>query len=207
MAPQYIPAGRTSIVKKGKSEFQLQTEYAAMPQPRITTTIFAQGRVLHKIEKSINRTVETVEEMHLVEDIIKTQHLEISRIIRERGLPSQPDSIVDVPQELTRSEQMRRMDEVEQVFRITFDGRLADDSQLSDEFKKFFKHIIKELPQMMMVFASIPGKTERREEGIYELEPGRILLISTGIEYFLILLKPGTPYETVAGPLKQIFDI
>ena len=93
MAPQYIPAGRTSVVKKGKSEFQLQTEYAGNPQPRVTTTIFSEGRVLHKVEKMISRSVTTIEEMHHIEDIIKSQHLEISKIIREKGLPSVPASI------------------------------------------------------------------------------------------------------------------
>jgi len=207
MAPQYIPAGRTSIVKKGKSEFQLQTEYAGSPQPRVTTTIFAEGRVLHKIEKAIEKAVASIDEMHQIEDIIKSQHLEISKIIRDRGLPTAPKSVAGSPQEKTRSQRIREMLEIERVFRITSEGKIADDSQITGEFKKLFKHVLRELPQMMAVFASLPGNPDRREEGIYEIERGRILLASTGVEFYLILIQPGTDYDAVAGRLKDILDI
>jgi hypothetical protein len=207
MAPQFIPAGRTSIVKRGNSEFQLQTEYAAVPQPRITTTIFSEGQVLHKIEKSINKAVETIEEMHQVEDIMKGQHLEVSKVIRDQGLPSEPDSTEGIPAPKTRSEMLTELEEVEQVFRITPDGKVADDRKITPIFKKFFKHIIKELPQMIAVFASLPDGSGNREEGIYELERGRILLVSTGVEYFMVLVKPSTDYKTIAEKIRKILDI
>jgi hypothetical protein len=207
MAAQYIPAGRTSLVKKGKTAFQLQTEYASIPRPRVTTTIFTEGRVLHKIEKPIDKDIATVEEMHRVEDIIMAQHLEVSKIIHERGLPTVPESVAGTFLERTRSESISQLPEVERVFRITSDGKIADDSQITRKFKKLFKHILKELPEMIMVFASMPGEPGRREEGIYELEAGRILLASTGVEFFLILVKPDSHYDAIAGPLKKILDI
>lgn len=207
MASKYIPAGRTSIVTRGKTKFQLQTEYAGLPKPRITTTIFSNGQVLHKVEKSISRGVDTIEEMHQVEDVIKAQHLEISSVIRERGLPSAPESIIGTPSEKTRSENIARLEQVEHVFRITSDGKIADERMTTGPFKKLFKHVIRELPQMIMVFASLPGNDDRREEGIYEIEEGRILLASTGVEFFLILVKSGTPYESIAPRLKEILDI
>ena len=207
MAPQYIPAGRTSVVKKGKSEFQLQTEYAGNPQPRVTTTIFSEGRVLHKVEKMISRSVTTIEEMHHIEDIIKSQHLEVSKIIREKGLPSVPASIAGSAQEKTRSQNIRQIPEVEQVFRITSEGRIADDRRITADFRKIFKHVLRELPRMMAVFASLPDRPDRREEGIYEIERGRILLASTGVEFYLILVRSGTDYNAMAGRLKEILDI
>ncbi len=207
MASKYIPAGRTSIVTKGKTKFQLQTEYAGIPRPRITTTIFSEGQVLHKVEKVISDEVDTIEVMHQVEDVIKAQHLEISKVIRERGLPSAPESIIGSPQEKTRSENIAQLDDVEHVFRITADGKIANDRKITGQFKKMFKHVIRELPQMIMVFASLPGKADRREEGIYEIEDGRILLASTGVEFFLILVKPGTAYDSIAPRLKEILDL
>lgn len=207
MAPQFIPSGRTSVVKKGKSEFQLQTEYAGSPQPRITTTIFSEGRVLHKIEKAIEKQITSVEEMHLVEDIIKSQHHEISKIIRERGLPTVPKSQVGLPREKTRSQRIREMLEVDYVFRITPEGKIAEDGQITGDFKRLFKHVIKELPRLMAVFAALPHDPNQREEGIYEIERGRILFASTGLEFYLILIRPGTEYDAVAGRLKEILGI
>lgn len=207
MSPQYIPAGRTSIVKKGRSEFQMQTEYAGIPHPRITTTIFSEGQVLHKIEKVLEKDIETIEEMHQIEDIIKAQHLEVSKVIRERGVPASPgNDIVSKPDD-NPTERIRQLEVVEQVFRITSDGKIADSNKITREFKNLFKHILKELPQMIMVFAALPGQSGHREEGIYEIEPGRILLASKGDTFFLILIKSGTPYETVAAPLKAILNI
>jgi hypothetical protein len=204
MASQFIPAGRTSIVKKGKTEFQLQTEYAAIPQPRITSTIFSQGKVLHKIEKSIDRPVDSLEEMHRIEDIIKAQHSEISRTLRERGLPTAPSSVTGAESELSRLERIRRIEEVERVFLLSSEGRIADDRQITKEFKKLFKHIFKELPQMINVFASLPGEDDKREEGIFEIEPRRIILISTGVEFYLILVRPGRESRGIKDKLRTI---
>jgi len=207
MSPQYIPAGRTSLVKKGRTEFQLQTEYAGKPQPRITTTIFSDGQVLHKVTKAINKEITSIEEMHLVEKFIRTQHVEISNIIREKGLPTEPQSTAGIPQEKTRSQRINEMPEVELLFRVTPEGKIADTSWLTGNFKKLFKHVLKELPQMMVVFASLHDQPGQHERGIYEIERGRILLASTGVEFYLILLRPGTDYNAVAANLKNILGI
>jgi len=206
VAAQYIPAGRTSVVKWGRSEFQLQTEYAAIPQPRVTTTIFAQGRVLHKIEKAISKSIDSIEEMHRVEDLIKAQHSEVSKLLRERGLPTEPASREGVEGGLSRLERVRRLEEVERVFLVSSEGKIIDDRRLTKEFKKLFKHIFRELPNLITVFASLPDKDGRREEGLYEIEPGRIVLASTGVEFYLILVRPGTDYQFIKGQLKDIFS-
>lgn len=209
MTPQYIPAGRTSIVKWGKSQYQMQTEFASIPRPRVTTTIFDQGRVLHKIEQEIGGPIESIEMMHRVEDVIKTQHSEISRTIREKGLPSQPDALRKAPEKKLRSERIRQLDQVERVYLITSEGRFSGEKEVTARFKKTFKHIFRELPELINVFASLPGKGGGviREEGIYEVEPGRILLASTGVEFYLILLKAETRYEDVAGDIREILQV
>lgn len=206
MAPQYIPSGMTSMVKRGKAAFQVQTEYARIPRPRITTTIFSSGQVLHKIEKLVEFQVTSIEEMHEVEDIIKAQHLEVSRVLRERGLPTCPESTIDPPEEKVRSEQIRRLEGVERVYLVTAEGKLIGDRKATQQFKKIFKHVLRELPEMLKVFASLPGGGELREEGIYEVEPGRILLASTGVEFFLILLRPGQCPPDIAVRIRDIIQ-
>ncbi len=207
MAAQFIPSGRTSVVKRGQSEFQLQTEYAANPQPRVTTTIFAQGRVLHKIEKPISKAIESVEEMHQVEDFIRVQHKEISRAIRERGITTESTSRVKVDERLSPIERIQLLEDVERVFPVSSEGKVIDDGHLTKDFRRIFKHIFKELPNLITVFASLSGDRGRREKGFYEIEPGRILLASTGVEFYLILVRPGTEYQGIKEKLRQALSI
>lgn len=206
MSSQFIPSGRTSIVKCGEAQFQLQTEYASMPHPRITTTIFSDGRVLHKIEKKVDKEVTSIEEMHEVEDIIKARHLEVSKVLREEGLPLQPDSRFGQTEKKIRSDQIRDLPNVKKVYLVTGEGKLIGDRKVTKEFKKMFKHVLRELPNMVSVFAELPGHGSNREEGIYEIEPGRILLASTGVEFFLILIKSGTEYGSIAPQISGILD-
>ncbi len=204
MSSQFIPSGRTSLVKKGEAEFQLQTEYGSVPSPRITTTIFTSGKVLHKIEQLVEKPVDSIERMHDVEDIIKTQHLEVSKILREEGIPTQPESRFEHTGKITRSAKIRAISGVEKVYLVTSEGKITGEKDLTKEFKKIFKHIFRELPEMMNVFAELPGQGHIREEGIYEIEQGRILLVSTGVEFFLILLKSGANYNAIASQISSI---
>jgi hypothetical protein len=205
MTSQYIPAGRTSMVKKGKSEFQLQTEYAAIPQPRVTTTIFSQGQVLYKVEKNIGGPIDSIEEMHRIEEIIKSQHSEISKTLRERGIPPIHSSITGDESEAGLLKQLKQIEEVEGAFLISPEGKIADDRQITREFKKSFKHVFKELPHFINVFASLPGNGNRREEGIFEIEPGKIILVSTGIDFYLIFIRAGSAGAAVKDKLRRIF--
>lgn len=204
MTSHYIPSGRTSVVKRGEVTFQLQTEYASMPHPRVTTTIFTSGQVLHKIERALEGTVDSIERMHEVEEIIKIQHLEVSKTLKERGLPTEPGSRIGEIEKKTRSEQIRDLEGVQRVYMITPEGKMVGDKNTTKEFKKMFKHIFKALPDLLGVFADLPG--EGREQGIYEVEPGRILLASTGVEFFLILLDSGQTYSTLAPQIKSILQ-
>lgn len=79
----FIPAGRTSLVKRGESMLQVQTEYAPRPYPRITTTILNQGQVLHKLEKKLEQAIGSVEEQNLAEDVMKRQHAEVLSLITD----------------------------------------------------------------------------------------------------------------------------
>ena len=201
---QFIPSGRTSLVKRGKAAFQLQTEYGSVPAPRITTTVFSDGQVLHKIERSLDEPIDSIERMHEVEDKIKAQHLEVSRVIREEGISTQPDSRFDNVGKVTRSERIREIEGVGNVFLVTSEGKISGDKNLTKEFKRLFKHIFRELPAMMNVFAELPGQGHIREEGIYEIEQGRILLVSTGVEFFLILLRSGADSKGIAAQINKI---
>lgn len=206
MAEQYIPAGRTSVVKKGGAEYQLQTEYARHPHSRITTTIFAKGQVLHKIERPLDSEITTLEEMHKAEDIMKDQHREVAQIIRDIGLLGHAEQSAKRLEDKIRSSTIARLPEVERVYLVTKEGKLIGDKKVAREFKRMFKHILKGLPELLKVFTELPGSGDLKEEGLFEIEPGRLLLASTGAEFYLILLRPGTDYVKVIPQIKEIIS-
>ncbi len=204
MPSHYIPSGRTSLVKRGEVAFQLQTEYAKMPHPRVTTTIFTNGQVLHKIDRALEGEVDTIERMHEVEEIIKIQHMDVSKTLREQGLPTEPGSKVGEVEKKTRSDQIRDINGVERVYLITPEGKMVGDKNTTKEFKKMFKHIFKELPELINVFADLPG--QGREQGVYEVEPGRIFIASTGVEFFLILMSFQNDVSDIVSRIKTILQ-
>ena len=79
----YVPAGKTSIIRRSDISYQLQTEYAYRPYPRITTTILHEGQVIKKIERKLDNIIGSIEEQNDVQDIIQAQHNQVFRLIRE----------------------------------------------------------------------------------------------------------------------------
>jgi len=92
---QYIPVGRTSLVRRGSDlpPLQVQTEYSRRPYARIATTVTEKGRVLHKIEKKLDGPVSTFEEQMKIERIMQAQHIEVERIIEAQVLA--PAAVVE----------------------------------------------------------------------------------------------------------------
>ena len=88
-AVEYIPTGRTSLVNDKGKPFQVQTEYAAHPYPRITTCVSHQGQVVHKVEKRLKRELSSEDEKCRAEKALAYQHGEVLAIIQKQ---SQADS-------------------------------------------------------------------------------------------------------------------
>ncbi|MBD3258498.1 hypothetical protein GF377_08695 [candidate division GN15 bacterium] len=81
----FIPTGRTSLVKRNGIALQVQTEYAHRPAPRLTTTVLRKGVVVHKIERHLHSPIDSLERKNQMEDTIRKQHSEILGIIRNRA--------------------------------------------------------------------------------------------------------------------------
>lgn len=113
----YIPAGRTSLVKRGGKDLQVQTEYAYRPYPRITTTILNGGQVLHKLEKKLERPIESIEEQNLAEAVIKKQHSEVVALISDKPKHSPHERDVTVrmtPEQIAAEERQLLAEQEEQ---------------------------------------------------------------------------------------------
>lgn len=95
---KYIPAGRTSLVKRGPTALQLQTEYAHRPSPRITTTILENGQVIHKIDRQLDKVVDSIEAQNEAADRIKQQHLAVIEMLKQQPVNVLPSELtVDRP--------------------------------------------------------------------------------------------------------------
>lgn len=223
-ATRYIPAGRTSLVKRGQVALQLQTEYASRPLPRITTTISRNGRVLHKIEREMIKAIESIEEQQHTETVIRRQHEEISDIIRSPQfniqLEPQDGRDADEPRELAHADypeaemsaRPERVDQtayayerlmnapgVEYVFRLDNDGNFVGHKD-GKAFKKKFGSLMKNLQEMMNLFSMLPGTGGQRESGVCEIEMDRLYFASVGTECYFVLVERvdgDTDFETM----------
>lgn len=85
---QFVPTGRTSLIKKSGADLQIQTEYAYRPYARLTTTIIHNGQVLHKIEKKLEKPIESFEEQSIMEARMQRQHADVVGIIKDNDTSS-----------------------------------------------------------------------------------------------------------------------
>ncbi len=225
--PELIPAGKTSLVRKGPSPLQVQTEYANRPYPRITTTILSDGQVLHKIEKKLERAVESEEEQTRTELIIQRQHEEVELFIHQNGflavepvsasgpegsLPGEsdlagPSATSTVTPEIVLhqplSEKFASIAGFEHVFELDNDGHFKSE-HAAGQFKKRFGSLYKSVPEIIEVFPACSDDPATREKGVYEVERERLYLASTGSQcYFITIVPPAekADYEKSIGEL------
>lgn len=91
-------------------------------------------------------------------------------------------------QKRTTLERLYAIEGVEKVYSAGGDGKILSE-KLADEFRKTFNKIAKSMDEIVQVFAPLangPG----REEGICELEPRRLYMVSHfGNIYFLVIKR------------------
>ncbi len=198
-----IPTGRTSLVKKGTTPIQVQTEYALRPAPRVTTTILKSGQVLHKVERTLEKPIESIEEKNQMEFTIRKQHAEVLAII-EDGTPTMaaaPEKPAEPPKELTTEERLAQIPGVSRIYRLDNEGNFVN-ANTSEEFKLAFSSVFKSMTELISVFSQVPGVGINRERGVYEIERDGLYLVSTGSElYFFCVERPDleTNYEQAIG--------
>jgi len=182
----FIPAGRTSLVKRGGSAIQVQTEYAYRPYPRLTTTILDQGQVLHKIERKLDIPIESLEQQSSVEGLIVKQHKEILSILNDNQTFPAPQGAppLEPAEPLTTRERLATVPGVEHIYSLDNQGHFTG-AQHGDHFKQAFTSIFKSIAELMEVFALLPGG-QMREKGVYEVQRDRLYLVSRGDECYFV---------------------
>jgi hypothetical protein len=221
----YIPVGRTSMTKQGDTPLQVQTEYASRPAPRITTTISHQGRVIHKIERNLHKTIESPEEQGRVERTLRSQHSEIIGIIQKRRFPGsspanqRPETTIETGNEIpvdpsasvsnavaaadydlssaSAYEKLQAIPGVKRIYRLDNEGNFVGQDEPT-RFKQAFAALFRNLQELMEVFALTPGVGITREKGVYEVEADHIYFASAGYECFFVVvtrIDDSTDYE------------
>ncbi|MFH1686392.1 MAG: hypothetical protein ABIE70_02585 [bacterium] len=219
-AGEYIPTGRTSLVKDAEKPIQVQTEYASRPYPRITTCVSHRGQVVHKIEKRLKRELSSEGEQQRAEMAIARQHAEVLSIIQQQartGSGRVPQAI-DCPDLSCGGQEAQPLPNAQQTTEgnaqplaidepATLGERIREtvgvehvfemDSHgnfrgvhAQKQFRSEFKALFKNLPDLLDVFALMPESDFRREQGVCEIERDRLYLISTGTECYLVTVRP-----------------
>jgi hypothetical protein len=204
----YIPAGRTSLVKRGDLVLQVQTEYAQRPSPRITTTILSKGQVLHKVELALERPIDSLRQLEKADTIIKRQHSEVLSIVnnQDSNLPLTGALVEQKPvRPPTTYERLAELPGVDRVYRLDTEGHFLD-GELSEEFTSAMRNVFTNIADLIQIFIREPGVGMTREKGVCEIEHNKLYIASAGAECYFILLgdvPPGYNYEKV---IKDIVD-
>ncbi len=205
---QFIPVGRTSLVKKGHLALQVQTEYAYRPYARITTTISTEGRVIHKVERKLDHAIDSAEEQASLQRYMAKQHDEVIAVLNETSLEATMglvDSQPDRARARSLQEAFRDIPGIERVFRLDNDGNFVGE-HTTREFKRAFAPVFKSLRELMDVFCVIPGSGGARERGVYEVEQGRLYFASSGKECFFIIADPFHSAESYEHAIREVLN-
>ncbi len=134
----FVPNGRLSAVDHGDQKIQIQTEFSNYPEPRIATTVSIGGQVVHKIQKSWGKAIDSLEEMRTVEEIINKQHNEVTALVHEHAATLVAHS--SAPAEKPRSahspevlERIKAIPEVQSSFIVTAEGKLVSMQKVTKE--------------------------------------------------------------------------
>lgn len=218
----YIPTGRTSLVKSGDRPLQIQTEYAPHPYPRITTTVSDEGRVVHKVEMKLKRVLESSNEADRAQAVLTRQHQEVSKIVQEQAndtpalaptassaveevtveqaelpvaLASEPVKLPPAPEDPVH--RLRQIPGVQHVFHLDNAGNFFSENAQS-QFRRQFRKVFKGVAQLVEVFSELPGNGFKREQGVIEIERDQLYFASSGANCYFITVEPvdrETEYE------------
>lgn len=218
--PEYIPTGRTSLLKDGPQPIQVQTEYAEHPYPRITTTVSNQGQVIHKVEMKLKRALASDDESRRAEAVMARQHSEVESIIRQQARntgqrlddmqssqpidlqrnseqpapadPVSPATPQSTPVQPAPPTMMERLKGLDGVRHVY---HLDNNGEFFSEnaqaqFRSSYRKVYRNLSDLLAVFPEQEGGFVR-EQGVVEIERDRLYFLSTGEECFFVTVERG----------------
>ncbi len=134
----FIPNGRLSAVNHGDKKIEIQTEFSKYPEPRVATAVSISGQVIHKIQKAWGKSIDSIEEMRTVEEIINKQHNEVTALVHEHaatlvthsGSSNEKSKQMNSPEIL---EKIKGISAIQSAFILTAEGKLVSMQKVTKE--------------------------------------------------------------------------
>ncbi|MEW5874549.1 MAG: hypothetical protein AB1752_05130 [Candidatus Zixiibacteriota bacterium] len=82
----YIPQGKLGAHRLGSKLFQVQTEFAHRPHPRVTSSVILDGRIVHKTDKEWSGGMESEAERAALDALIADQHKATLEMVQARAV-------------------------------------------------------------------------------------------------------------------------
>jgi hypothetical protein len=162
----FIPAGRLSAVDHGDQKIAIQTEFSKCPEPRIATTVSIGGRTIHKIQKLWGKTIDSLDEVRQVEELINKQHDEVTALVHEHAGTLIRHSEKDQATSVAHStiEQVEKLPAVESVIQHSVNDQATSVTHLTIEQ-------VEKIPTIESAFIILPdGKVVARNRVSKEAE-------------------------------------
>lgn len=183
----FIPAGRLSAVSHDVEKISIQTEFSKYPEPRVATTVSIGGRTIHKIQKLWGKAIESLDEVHQVEELINRQHDEVTALVREHAgtlvKHSQREQSASTAHRAI--EQAEKIPAVESAFIIRPDGTVEARSRVSKE-AEVLALMIQSLTDVLFDMARISNLGDC-EDCVLNLGARDVLLLPFQGGYFVAL--------------------
>ena len=82
---EHIPQGKLGGHKHGDKLFQVQTEFAQRPKPRVTSSVVLDGRTVHKTDKEWSGYLSLEDDRDALDALIAEQHKQTMAMVKERA--------------------------------------------------------------------------------------------------------------------------
>ncbi len=179
---RFLPAGRLSKVEEDGVVLQIQTEFSHRPHPRVTTSVFLDGVVLHKVQKDWDAPTETESQQMAAERFINFQHREVVSIVesqkRELIGAQKSQSAAAILQDLLAEKG------VNAAWCLTSHGIISPDQggrELLPEYKAVFEGLVS-----LCSFLSSISSVGEMVSGEMVLQEDSLLIVRHKTRYFIV---------------------
>lgn len=193
-----------SAVSCGEQRIEIQTEFSQHPQPRVATTISISGRVLHKIQKNWERGIVSLDDMHEAENVINSQHDEVTALVKEHGeimvRQSQQKATEHLKDDLvTRVEQIPA---VRKAFLLTREGEIHNGGKVSREAKALAA-IITSMADLLLGMSKVTNLGDCRD-CVLDIGNYNLLLIPLETGYLAAIVNQDVKKKAILEELHQV---
>ena len=208
----FIPPGRLSVHKHGGKTFQIQTEFAPRPHPRVTTSVVLDGRIVHKLDRAWEADVESEAERKDLESFLAEQHRQALELVQARAeeylntpplprtapgypAPSFRDSMVEVLSSLPFASAVYEFDG---EGKIVFERNFRDIVGEWDREFEMLGELVTALPNIIRVGCF--------QHGCCWFPAENIIMFSVNNRRFAVLTEPSGSIEEIWREFPELYE-